>query len=73
MFHCLEHDGEGGATLVVDGFTAAENLRKDDIESFRQLTNTPVRHEYREPSYNVCSLGTILQTDTTTDDMRMVR
>ena len=74
MFHCLEHTGgRGGATLLVDGFAAAEQLRIQDPEAFEQLATDPVRHGYKEPGYDLKSLGTILQIDPHTKQLRNVR
>uniref|UniRef100_A0A1B6EFC3 Trimethyllysine dioxygenase, mitochondrial n=1 Tax=Clastoptera arizonana TaxID=38151 RepID=A0A1B6EFC3_9HEMI len=37
IFHCIQHDGEGGDTLLVDGFRAAEDVRLADPSSFNSL------------------------------------
>ncbi|RDW84477.1 hypothetical protein BP6252_02067 [Coleophoma cylindrospora] len=44
MFHLLSHtDGHGGASLLVDGFNAAEVLRKEDSKAFETLTKVPIQ------------------------------
>lgn len=48
VFHCLKHEGTGGRTLLVDGFFAAEKLRKRLPENFELLTQIPIKHEYVE-------------------------
>ncbi|XP_054612059.1 trimethyllysine dioxygenase, mitochondrial [Dunckerocampus dactyliophorus] len=48
VFHCLKHEGTGGKTLLVDGFHAAENVRKQSPEHFELLSSVPIRHEYME-------------------------
>ena len=73
IFHCLEHNGEGGFTSLVDGFYVAERLRAEDKEAFNRLETTPVRHEYKERNKNICSLAPIIQTDPTTNLLRQVR
>ena len=41
MFHILSHtDGSGGESLLVDGFYAAEVLRKEDPGAYRLLSET---------------------------------
>lgn len=40
--------GEGGETLVVDGFRAAENLRRNHPHAFALLTSIPVDYEVCE-------------------------
>lgn len=42
IFHLLSHQGEGGATLLVDGFHAAKMLRDLHPESYDILVRTPV-------------------------------
>lgn len=43
MFHLLSHtDGEGGASLLVDGFQAAKILKKESPKSFHILSSLPI-------------------------------
>lgn len=42
LFHLLFHDGEGGTTSLLDAFQCAEQLKKEDPESFEILTRIPV-------------------------------
>lgn len=43
MFHILSHDdGEGGESLLVDGFKAAAILLKDDRNAYGILAQTPI-------------------------------
>ena len=43
MFHLLSHtDGEGGASLLVDGFKAAKILSEQDRDAFNVLSEKPV-------------------------------
>jgi trimethyllysine dioxygenase len=37
IFHLLSHEGEGGSSLLVDGFYAASKLDKEDFEVLRRL------------------------------------
>ncbi|XP_076454276.1 trimethyllysine dioxygenase, mitochondrial-like [Babylonia areolata] len=74
VFHCLEHDGEGGHTLLVDGFHAAEELRRIDPASFRCLATVPVPHEYIEGShYHLYSVATVLSTDVVSGQLTQIR
>jgi trimethyllysine dioxygenase len=43
LFHLLEHKGEGGNTLLVDGFHLAQQLRSRFPDAFKVLSTTPVR------------------------------
>lgn len=43
MFHLLSHtDGEGGASLLVDGFNAARTLLKESRSAYEILAKTPI-------------------------------
>ncbi|KAI9673180.1 MAG: hypothetical protein M1817_003042 [Caeruleum heppii] len=43
MFHLLSHtDGSGGASLLVDGFQAAETLRREDLQAYAILSRVRV-------------------------------
>jgi trimethyllysine dioxygenase len=43
MFHLLSHtDGEGGKSLLVDGFNAAQHLKKHSRSAYEVLSKTPI-------------------------------
>jgi [2-(trimethylamino)ethyl]phosphonate dioxygenase len=48
LLHCLEAAGEGGESVVVDGFAAAERLRREAPDAFAVLTRTAVPFRYVE-------------------------
>ncbi|XP_071085689.1 trimethyllysine dioxygenase, mitochondrial-like [Haliotis cracherodii] len=74
VFHCLWHDGKGGDTLLVDGFHAAEQFRRDHPEDFHFLTKVEIPHEYKEWNINhMLSHGTILRVHPGSDDMMLIR
>ena len=45
FMHCLNAHPEGGRSLLVDGFTVAEQLRKQSPESFELLSSVPLSFE----------------------------
>ena len=53
MLHCLQGAESGGATLFIDGFRVAEELRRQDPQSFQLLSETPHPFEYRDPDEGV--------------------
>ncbi|XP_033760567.1 trimethyllysine dioxygenase, mitochondrial-like [Pecten maximus] len=73
VFHVLEHDGEGGQTLLVDGQYCAEQLRSKHPEDFDLLTKTVVPHEYYEEKLRLRSLGTVLSVHPTTGQFLQIR
>ena len=42
LFHLLRHDGEGGNTLLVDGFHVAQQLQQEYPQHFETLVSTPI-------------------------------
>jgi trimethyllysine dioxygenase len=46
MFSCLEFDGTGGDSTLVDGFKVAETIRKSDPKAFELLTEVKVPAHY---------------------------
>jgi trimethyllysine dioxygenase len=54
MFHLLSHtEGKGGASLLVDGFAAAERLRDESPEAFRVLSTMKIRSHASGGGINV--------------------
>ncbi|MFA5775546.1 MAG: TauD/TfdA family dioxygenase [Ilumatobacteraceae bacterium] len=53
MFCCLEREGEGGESILVDGFAIAEQLRQTDQSSFDVLTKVEVKSHYVEPGIHL--------------------
>ncbi|MGR3759402.1 2-trimethylaminoethylphosphonate dioxygenase [Roseobacteraceae bacterium NS-SX3] len=47
ILYCLENSAEGGDSIVVDGFRAAERLRAEDPDGFALLAGYPARFEYK--------------------------
>ncbi|UWQ34737.1 gamma-butyrobetaine dioxygenase [Leisingera sp. M527] len=47
ILYCLENSAEGGDSIVVDGFRAAERLREEDPEGFALLAGYPARFEFK--------------------------
>ena len=53
LFHLLSHtDGEGGETVLVDGFRAAHNMKYQDNSAYKILKNTSI---YAHASGNIDS------------------
>jgi len=72
MFHCLAFDGEGGASVFVDGFEIADIMRCETPELYRALTEIEVTGQYldeekgihllaRRPALRLDSAGSLVQ------------
>ena len=62
VFHVLDHQGEGGETMLGDGYKAIELLQKESPESVEYLSNYQLMHEYIDksiPGSHVRSIGTV--------------
>ena len=53
IFHCLEYEGQGGESILVDGFQIAERLRREQPEAFRVLASVEVTGQYIEPGVHL--------------------
>ena len=48
LLHCLENDAEGGDSILVDGFRAAEELRRRVPAAFRLLSRAPIDFHFQD-------------------------
>jgi trimethyllysine dioxygenase len=46
MFHCLQFDGTGGESTLVDGFRVADQIRRSDPLAFEVLSSVKVPAQY---------------------------
>ena len=63
MFCCIEREGEGGESILVDGFAIAEQLRKTDPLAFETLTSVVVRSHYVEPGIHLMAERPVIRLD----------
>jgi alpha-ketoglutarate-dependent taurine dioxygenase len=53
LFNCIEFDGRGGESVLVDGFALAERLRAERPHDFETLVRTVVPGRYLEPGVHL--------------------
>jgi trimethyllysine dioxygenase len=46
LFHCLQFDGSGGDSTLVDGFKVADQIRRTDPPAFQTLSSVKVPAQY---------------------------
>ena len=64
LLHCLEAAGEGGDSVVIDGFSAALMLAERAPEHFDALCSSPVPFEYKgSDGTHLCSGGPLIEVD----------
>ena len=52
-FHCVEYKGEGGESLLLDGFSIADYIRQTNLEHFTLLSKVtiPFKVDYKDGYY----------------------
>ncbi|HWT99585.1 MAG TPA: TauD/TfdA family dioxygenase [Terriglobales bacterium] len=63
LLHCLESDAPGGETLLVDGFHAAEILRREDPAAFELLRKHPFSFRFRDAKADLRATVPLIKTD----------
>ncbi|XP_032512378.2 trimethyllysine dioxygenase, mitochondrial [Danaus plexippus] len=64
ILHCLEHsNGEGGETILVDGFFGATKLKNEFPEDFEFLTNFNLDAEYLEDGHHYKYSAPVINVD----------
>ena len=53
LLHCLENDAEGGDSILVDGFRAAEELRRREPAAYRLLTRFPIDFRFQDDESDI--------------------
>tara|TARA_B100000427_G_scaffold86581_1_gene71125 strand:+ start:51 stop:1154 length:1104 start_codon:yes stop_codon:yes gene_type:complete len=48
ILHCIENEVKGGLSTLVDGYTVTENLKKEDPESYKILSEIKVRFKFTD-------------------------
>jgi len=64
FLHCLVFEAEGGDSILVDGFSAAEELRNQYPEDYQLLTTVPVRYRYQDKETDIDFKSPLIRLDT---------
>ena len=46
LLHCIENEVKGGFSTLVDGYTVTENLKKEDPDAYKILSEVKVRFKF---------------------------
>ncbi len=46
LLHCIENEVSGGYSTLVDGYTVTENLKKEDYEAYKILSEIKVKFKF---------------------------
>jgi len=63
LLHCLEAGAPGGDTLLVDGFHAAEILRKENPGAFALLSTVPMTFRFADDKAELEAKQTLITAD----------
>ncbi len=63
LLHCLESEAPGGDTLLVDGFAAAEQLRKEAPDHFDLLTRVPASFRFADKDADLGTRVPLISVD----------
>jgi gamma-butyrobetaine dioxygenase len=63
LLHCLEADAPGGDTLLVDGFRAAEELRRRHPSEFALLARLPMPFHFADAKADLRAATPMISTD----------
>jgi len=63
LLHCLRADGEGGASIVVDGYEAARRLRETAPDDYDLLRHWRVAFRYQSGDTDLCARRALIESD----------
>lgn len=63
MFNCIQFDGKGGESVVVDGFAIAQKIKADTPELYDTLTKVMVPGHYLEPGVHLAAEREVFRLD----------
>ncbi len=53
FLHCLANQAEGGGSIFADGFAIADDLRAQDPDAFRLLSDVPIPFRFHDQHYDI--------------------
>ena len=63
LLHCLAADAPGGDTILVDGFRAAEDLRREDAAAFDLLARLPLPFRFADRAADLRAESPVVTVD----------
>lgn len=69
----LNVDGQGGETLLVDGFSALQRLKVKNQENFETLCTMPIKTHYVDEGVHYSSIDYVIKLDPVTNNFHHIR
>ena len=63
LLHCIENEVSGGYSTLVDGYTVTENLKKEDLDAYKILTEVKVRFKFTDKNVVLEDWSELIQLD----------
>lgn len=63
LLFCVRNDAVGGGSVLADGFKVAEDLRKEDPDAFRLLTEHPVEFRFHDRTCDIAAAAPTIALD----------
>ncbi len=63
FLHCLANQAEGGGSTFCDGFAIAEDLRTEDPDTFKLLSEVPIPFRFHDENYDIRRHHPVIQLD----------
>ena len=63
MLHCIENQTSGGLSTLVDSLSVLQQLKEEDPEGYRLLSEVPVRYRHCDREIELIERRTMIQTD----------
>ncbi|KAK7086523.1 hypothetical protein SK128_012504 [Halocaridina rubra] len=73
VFHCLKKAPQGGETLLVDGFSVAEEFSARHPEGYAFLSSAAIPSEYIGDGQHMATLDTVLKHNPATGCLQQIR
>uniref|UniRef100_A0A1Q3G1R0 Trimethyllysine dioxygenase, mitochondrial n=1 Tax=Culex tarsalis TaxID=7177 RepID=A0A1Q3G1R0_CULTA len=73
VLHCIQFNGTGGETILIDGFKAAEQYKLKNPDAYERLTKVPLTSEYIEHGQYHVDTNPVLKTNILTGELEQIR
>ncbi|KAB0793468.1 hypothetical protein PPYR_13088 [Photinus pyralis] len=73
VFHLLNRNGEGGHTILVDGFNIAEKVRKRNVDSFNLLCNSAIESHFIDKDQHYFCTDPVIKLHSATKQLHQIR